>query len=343
MTTLYAAGELALWQGDIRAGRGLHERQLALAEEAGDVVQAARARTSLGAAAALTGDYGRGRQLVSQALTALGPAGDPRLRALALRNLGWVLRLDGDLRAADAALEQAAVLFHDLGDTNNEAVVAISQAEVARDRDDPRPVTGLLLQALALAVEGGDRRSLAYAAEVTATLPAVRPRPVQLVRLLGAVAAQYQSVGMPLDPRRRAALERLRGAARAQVSEEVFAQAWRDGSRLTPTELADTIQRLLSGGEPPLEAPPEPSPVQGPSLLTERERAVLQRVAAGKPTKHIARSLGIAERTVKSHLSSAFAKLGASSRGHAALLAVQQGLLDPPSESAAAYSRSASA
>lgn len=45
------------------------------------------------------------------------------------------------------------------------------------------------------------------------------------------------------------------------------------------------------------------------SLLTSREKAVAELVAAGKSNKEVARDLDITERTVKAHLGSAFEKL----------------------------------
>lgn len=45
------------------------------------------------------------------------------------------------------------------------------------------------------------------------------------------------------------------------------------------------------------------------SLLTSRERAVAELVAAGKSNKEVARELDITERTVKAHLGAAFEKL----------------------------------
>src|SRR5262245_16427316 len=63
--------------------------------------------------------------------------------------------------------------------------------------------------------------------------------------------------------------------------------------------------------------------------LSARERDVLELVARGAATKRIARELGVCERTVKSHVWSATAKLGAENRTHAAVLAARLGLLRP--------------
>ncbi|HEX2173230.1 MAG TPA: response regulator transcription factor [Dehalococcoidia bacterium] len=61
--------------------------------------------------------------------------------------------------------------------------------------------------------------------------------------------------------------------------------------------------------------------------LSDREREVLRLIAEGQSTKQIARTLSIAERTVKFHVASIFQKLGADNRAQAVALAVQRGLL----------------
>jgi len=61
--------------------------------------------------------------------------------------------------------------------------------------------------------------------------------------------------------------------------------------------------------------------------LTEREREVLVLVATGLANKQIARRLGIAEKTVKTHLTNLFQRLGVADRTQAALWAERHGLL----------------
>jgi DNA-binding NarL/FixJ family response regulator len=60
--------------------------------------------------------------------------------------------------------------------------------------------------------------------------------------------------------------------------------------------------------------------------LTPRELDVLTLIARGRSNKVIARELGVAEKTVKTHVSHILAKLGVSDRTQAALYAVKQGL-----------------
>lgn len=60
--------------------------------------------------------------------------------------------------------------------------------------------------------------------------------------------------------------------------------------------------------------------------LTTRETEVLRLVKDGLANKQIARRLDISERTVKAHLTSAFARIGVADRTQAALWAQRNGL-----------------
>ena len=60
--------------------------------------------------------------------------------------------------------------------------------------------------------------------------------------------------------------------------------------------------------------------------LTRREREVLELIALGHSNKRIALELGVAEKTVKTHVGHMLAKLGVADRTQAALLAVQHGV-----------------
>jgi DNA-binding NarL/FixJ family response regulator len=77
------------------------------------------------------------------------------------------------------------------------------------------------------------------------------------------------------------------------------------------------VARLLAAGDAAVDL----------SRLTPRERQVLAEVGKGRSNREIARALGLAEKTVKTHVSAILAKLGVQDRTQAALRAVRDGLV----------------
>lgn len=94
-------------------------------------------------------------------------------------------------------------------------------------------------------------------------------------------------------------------------------------SILIPVEKAD----------PELDAPAVTDEEE--SLLSPRERQVLTLLALGENNSTIAEKLVLSTETVRSHTRSARIRLGARSRSHAIVLALQRGLLDLDSEDVA--------
>jgi DNA-binding NarL/FixJ family response regulator len=62
--------------------------------------------------------------------------------------------------------------------------------------------------------------------------------------------------------------------------------------------------------------------------LTLREIEVLKFVALGQSNKGIARTIGVSEDTVKSHMRNVLGKLGANDRTHAVTLALKRGIFE---------------
>lgn len=79
----------------------------------------------------------------------------------------------------------------------------------------------------------------------------------------------------------------------------------------------DAVRRLMHGV----------TAYERPDALSQRETEVLRLLAHGSANKQIARELGIAEKTVKTHVSSILGKLGLRNRTQAALHAGRVGLV----------------
>jgi NarL family two-component system response regulator LiaR len=89
--------------------------------------------------------------------------------------------------------------------------------------------------------------------------------------------------------------------------------AARGGTLIDPAVAARLVETLSERVE---QRPP----------LTAREQEVLRLIARGYPNKRIARELGIAEKTVKTHVSHVLGKLAVDDRTQAALYATRLGL-----------------
>ncbi|AKU22695.1 response regulator transcription factor [Massilia sp. MB5] len=93
-------------------------------------------------------------------------------------------------------------------------------------------------------------------------------------------------------------------------------------------DLLDTIRAVHAGQRRiPSEIAMELAEHMGRGLLSEREAEVLCSAAAGNSNKRIALHLAISEETVKAHMRTILAKLGANDRTHAVTIAFKRGMI----------------
>jgi DNA-binding NarL/FixJ family response regulator len=96
-----------------------------------------------------------------------------------------------------------------------------------------------------------------------------------------------------------------------------------------PRELLDTIRAVHAGQKRiPPEVAAELAEHTAEDELSLREIDVLRLIAKGNANKDIAAQLAIVEDTVKSHVTSILAKLGANDRTHAVTLGLRRGIIE---------------
>jgi DNA-binding NarL/FixJ family response regulator len=86
-------------------------------------------------------------------------------------------------------------------------------------------------------------------------------------------------------------------------------------SPLSPAVATRLVEQIVNGNRP-----------RAIDVLTPRELEVLRLIARGHSNKRIALELGVAEKTVKTHVGHVLAKLDLTDRTQAALYAVREGL-----------------
>lgn len=147
------------------------------------------------------------------------------------------------------------------------------------------------------------------------------------IPLLRSAADQFEAIPLPVQSarvRRRLAYalmdneERDEGMRELKRAHEVFVKLRATG------ELDATREALRELGV----RPPSRSAVPGAAGLTGRETEIARMVAARKSNKAIGASLRISARTVSTHLSNIFLKLGVASRGELADFVRERGIAE---------------
>lgn len=171
-------------------------------------------------------------------------------------------------------------------------------------------------RSLEVALALRDRWWTAWCLMGAAGLAAAAQRPARAARLFAAAAATRAALGDPLRPSVQVRHDHFVAAARAALGEERFAAASAHGQAMTTDQAATEAREELGAGNRPTAA----------RALSPREVEVVRLVARGAADKEIAAALGIGHRTVTTHLSHVYAKLGVENRAEAAALAVRLGL-----------------
>lgn len=124
-------------------------------------------------------------------------------------------------------------------------------------------------------------------------------------RILGAVDAFRRQTGVVRFPMYNGPYEESVAALRAAMSPEDFATAWDEGTRLSADEVIAYIQR--GRGE-------RRRSTSGWDSITRAELDVVKLAGDGLGNKEIAARLFVSPRTVQTHLSHIYSKLGLTSR-----------------------------
>jgi DNA-binding NarL/FixJ family response regulator len=111
---------------------------------------------------------------------------------------------------------------------------------------------------------------------------------------------------------------------RARLGEVAFVAAWSEGRSL---QFADAMADALALTSSAEEQPQSMRGDTASSVLTSRERDVLQLLVEGRSDREIAEALFIGTRTVQTHVANLFVKLGVNARAEAAAVAVRRGLV----------------
>jgi predicted ATPase/class 3 adenylate cyclase/DNA-binding NarL/FixJ family response regulator len=291
-------GAVLAWQGDTGAARAAADAAIEAAAELGGIA-AGNAYVALGIAALAAGDAAAAAEAHEAAwrhqsvLPATAAAGC-RLGAEAALAGGDPVAAR---RWADEAVTTTTGFWLMLALTTR-ARVAIAQGEPDQAERDAH-------DALAIAASMQARTGSSDTLECLAALAGDGGSHREAARLFGAAHAIRQRIGAVRFKIWDAGYEASAAAVRDALGDKDFEAAWAEGAALSTEEAIAYAQRGRGQRK---------RPASGWGALTPTERNVVRLVSEGLANNDIATRLFVSPRTVQTHLTHVYTKLGLSSR-----------------------------
>jgi predicted ATPase/DNA-binding CsgD family transcriptional regulator len=322
---------VSMEEGDPERATALSEETLALSRQTNEVQGIVWSLLTLAIAATLHTDYERAERLYAEGLSLARELHSAYARFLYLQNWGWTALLRGDPERATMLIEGAVELARErrrgfMGllsrPLDNLGWAALLGGELGRARAQ-------LGENLALSKELGDKGTLLMSLEGLACVAGAKGEAIRSARLFGAAESLQEAVDYRLVPQERAVLEPYRASVRSRLGAATWEETFAEGGAMG---LDRAIAYALSDEKPsrhvsPVSSSPSTSsPPEYPAGLSPREVEVLRLVVQGLTNAQAAKELYLSPRTIETHLTSIYHKLGVSSRAAATRFALDHGL-----------------
>ena len=227
--SLNALAVLARDRGDIAVGLSLMEQSLLVWKELGDQKAVARSLSNLANIVTLQGDYARARALYAECLAIFRELGDRTGIAWSLNHQGDAARDQDDSAAARELYQQGLAIFRELGDRWGIAGTLADLGNLARENRDYSTANSLYRESLRIFQALDHKRGVARLLECFASSAAAQLQAERSLRLAGAAAALRQNIGAPLTPAENHKLQSFLDTARLLLTNTASATAWLEG------------------------------------------------------------------------------------------------------------------
>jgi len=323
-------GIAARLRGDYGRAKTLAEESLMLSQEVHDEVGSAHALLELGNASSSLGDHTRAREFYEEGIVLAMDAGYAVRLADLLSCLGILFLNEGDYQRAVELFEEAIALFREHGYKGRLEYDLDNLGWAALLRGDHERAKSYYEESLTLCKELGDRLIASDSLDGLACVAGAKGEALRAARLFGAAQALCEAGGYQLTPEEEASREPYLFMAHSRLDEAAWEGAWAEGRAMS---MEQAIEYALPAEDPSATTPSSTtgqsslsSTPEHPAGLTSREVEVLGLVATGLTSAQVATELFLSTRTVDTHLTSIYHKLGVTSRAGATRFALEHDL-----------------
>lgn len=318
-TALSWIGEIARIRGDYQRARSLLCDALELVADDGPALSVARCKQFQARLALSEGALPEAKLLYLDSLAKAAASVMPYHRVRCLLGLGETATATGDFSQADAFLAESLEVAQAHGDMHAVGQAVGGLAMVAQARNDSEQAMRLRYKALEVQDQIGDQLGLLASLDSLAALALDVDRTEFAVRLLAAAEAGRRATGAMRVPAVQREIKATIERAVACLSANSYQDAWDQGSKMTPTQA--TSYAIRGRGS-------KMRPSQGWDSLSRAERDLLKLVIEGMTNQEISEKLFVSLRTVTTHLTHIFHKVGVATRRELVREASQRSPID---------------
>jgi predicted ATPase/DNA-binding CsgD family transcriptional regulator len=319
---LNAAGVMAGIQHDHEQATVFFRESLELWETLGDVSGQARAHLNIGLVAHITGHADDAQRELECAHDLFLVVGDRGGQARAVGSRARLAREQRDLDHAMRLSQDSLSLFQAVGDLVGTAQELANLGHIRLALDQRAAAAAAFRQALETWRALGNTLDVAECLEGVAAVVA-DSQPRRAAQLLGASEALRETSGAPVAAVDLSRYALLVARVKNHLRADTFATAWRQGRELP----IDAAMDLALRADAPQGASTPAAEVDGPGVLSRRERDVAQLIASGSSNRAIADTLVVSVKTVETHIQHIFRKLNVKGRAEIAVWASRNGLV----------------
>ena len=238
---LSGAGILAQAQGDYAVAIPHYHQCLSVYRTLGADADIGAMLNNLGNVASEQEEWGDARGYYEQGLKIYRALDNQERIAILLMNTGIVANYQRQYAEARSLYEESLTILRKRKDLGPLSSVLLSLGDLACHRKDYTSARAYLFEGLLIAEEIGEKEFIALILNALGYTAWPQGQYGQAAKLFGAATSLLASIGLPLSPLDQASFEENVSSVRAELGEEKFQTAWRQGEGAQISQLIDEL------------------------------------------------------------------------------------------------------